>query len=109
MKNFAYVKFAHLEVAKIAAKSMNNYLMYDHVLKCQVSSSTRRIDKLIAKKDELKVSTRTKHKILMNRNRSDEKEAELIRRKICKIRKNEKNLEELGIKFKCIVLVDEQA
>ena len=83
--------------------------MYDQVLKCQVSASTRRIDKLIAKKNELKVSTRTKHKLAMNRDRSVEKEAELIRRKICKIRKTEKNLEDLGIKFKCIVLVDEES
>ena len=95
-------------MAKIAAKSMNNYLMYDHVLKCRISSSTKRIDRLIAKKDELKVSTRTKHKLVMNCNRSAEKEHELIRRKISKIRKNEKNLEELGIKFKCIVLLDEK-
>lgn len=95
-------------MAKIAAKSMNNYLMYDHLLKCKISSSTRRIDKLIAKKDELKISTRTKHKMIMNSNRTEEKESELIRRKISKIRKNEKNLEDLGIKFKCILLVDDK-
>ena len=93
-------------MAKIAAKSMNGYLMFDHVLKCKVSASTRRIDRLIAKKDELKLSTRTKHKMVMNRNRDVEKDDELIRRKICKIRKDEQKLRELGIRFNCILLAD---
>lgn len=93
-------------MARIAAKSMNNYLMYDHVIKCRVSASTRQIDKLIAKKDDLKISTRTKHKMMMNRNRTEEKDVELIARKMCKIRKEEKKLSELGIQFKCIVLTD---
>lgn len=80
--------------------------MFDKVLKCQVSASTRRIDRLIAKKAELKVPTRIKHKIVVNMNRTDEKERALIKNKIKKIRKQEKGLEDLGIKFKCIVLVD---
>lgn len=86
---------------------MNNYLMYNHLLKCKVSSSTRRIDKLIARKEILKVPTRIKHKMIINSNRDDDKEKLLIKKKLNKIRKKEKNLEELGIKFKCIVLLDD--
>lgn len=31
---FAFVEFKYEEVAKIAAETMNNYLLYDKILKC---------------------------------------------------------------------------
>lgn len=34
-KHFAFVEFKHKEVAKIAAESMDNYLMYGHILKAK--------------------------------------------------------------------------
>ena len=33
-KGFAFVEFACDEVAKIAAQTMNNYLMFNKLLKC---------------------------------------------------------------------------
>jgi len=35
-KGFAFVEFKYKEVAKIAADSMNNYLMFDKIVKCEV-------------------------------------------------------------------------
>lgn len=35
-EGYAYVEFAHIEVAKIAAETMNNYLMYEECLKCKL-------------------------------------------------------------------------
>jgi hypothetical protein len=32
-KGYAFIEFAYEEVAKIAADTMNNYLMFDHILK----------------------------------------------------------------------------
>lgn len=34
-KGFAFVEFACDEVAKIAAETMNNYLMFNKLLKCK--------------------------------------------------------------------------
>merc|ERR1712142_765088 len=34
-KGYGYVQFAEEEVAKIAASAMNNYMMFDKLLKCQ--------------------------------------------------------------------------
>merc|ERR1739847_107303 len=34
-KGYGYIQFASQEVAKIAAEAMNNYLMFDKLLKCQ--------------------------------------------------------------------------
>jgi nucleolar protein 15 len=34
-KHYAFIEFASATVAKIAAETMNNYLMYGHILKCK--------------------------------------------------------------------------
>ena len=34
-KGFGYVQFLEEEVAKIAAETMNNYLMFEKILKCK--------------------------------------------------------------------------
>ena len=34
-KHYAFVEFASATVAKIVAETMNNYLMYSHILKCK--------------------------------------------------------------------------
>lgn len=34
-KHYAFVEFASVSVAKIVAATMNNYLMYGHILKCR--------------------------------------------------------------------------
>ncbi|KAL9045319.1 MAG: hypothetical protein Q9214_001615 [Letrouitia sp. 1 TL-2023] len=35
-KHYAFIEFESLEVAKIAAEAMNNYLMFGHILKCNI-------------------------------------------------------------------------
>jgi len=35
-KGYAFVEFKYLEVAKIVAETMNNYLMFNKILKCEV-------------------------------------------------------------------------
>lgn len=35
-KHYAFLEFASAEVAKIVADTMNNYLMFGHILKCKV-------------------------------------------------------------------------
>ncbi|KPL93591.1 RNA-binding protein-like protein 1 [Sarcoptes scabiei] len=33
-KNYGFIEFRFRDVAKIAAETMNNYLMFDHIVKC---------------------------------------------------------------------------
>ncbi|XP_076820435.1 MKI67 FHA domain-interacting nucleolar phosphoprotein-like [Clavelina lepadiformis] len=35
-KGYAYIEFTHREVAKVVAETMNNYLMFERCLKCEV-------------------------------------------------------------------------
>lgn len=35
-KHYAYLEFQHAEVAKIVAETMNNYLLFGHLLQCRV-------------------------------------------------------------------------
>lgn len=34
-KHYAFIEFAEEEVAKIVAETMDNYLLYGHILKCK--------------------------------------------------------------------------
>ena len=36
-KGYAFVEFQHEEVAKVVAETMDNYLMFDKLLKCKES------------------------------------------------------------------------
>ena len=38
-RGFAFVEFEYPEVAAIVAESMNNYLMFDKLLKCELTLS----------------------------------------------------------------------
>ena len=40
-KHFAFIEFASKEVAKIAAETMNNYMIFQHILKCQLVPKER--------------------------------------------------------------------
>lgn len=35
-KHYAFIEFAHASVARVVADTMNNYLMFGHILKCKV-------------------------------------------------------------------------
>ena len=63
-------------------------------------------DRLVAKKKEFRVSTRMRHRIALNQDRSLAKQREQIARKLYKIRQEEQKLAEQGINFKCILLME---
>ncbi|KAH3671138.1 hypothetical protein OGAPHI_000849 [Ogataea philodendri] len=45
-KHYAFIEFEHAEVAKIAAETMNNYLIFGHLLKCSVVPAEKVHDEL---------------------------------------------------------------
>ena len=35
-KHYGFIEFDSIEVAKVAAETMNNYLLFGHLIKCEV-------------------------------------------------------------------------
>ena len=49
VKGFGFVEFDDMEVAEIAARTMNNYILFDRSLKCSVVTDTSRYNLLFKK------------------------------------------------------------
>ncbi|GMG32178.1 unnamed protein product [Ambrosiozyma monospora] len=45
-KHYGFIEFEDVEVAKVAAETMNNYLIFDHLLKCAVLPKEKVHDEL---------------------------------------------------------------
>ena len=46
-RGYAFVEFEYPEVAAIVAESMNNYLMFDKLLKCELTSLKKTVMDLV--------------------------------------------------------------
>jgi len=76
-RNRGYVLFAHLEIAKIAAASMNNYLMLGNLLKCSILDKNKVHWKMFRCADD-KFHARNNEKILkLNSPSAAQEEADL--------------------------------
>lgn len=42
IKGYAFIEFESLEIAQIAAKTMNNYILFDKILKCSIVADRSR-------------------------------------------------------------------
>lgn len=104
-KGYAFIEFRHEEVAKVAADTMNNYLMYRQLLKCEFvpaekvhpetfKNSHRPFDP--PKRAEL---NRERH----NAEKTRKKEAAAGKRRSKKMNKKMAGLKELGIDYQCQV------
>ncbi|KAK6533830.1 hypothetical protein TWF281_005184 [Arthrobotrys megalospora] len=45
-KHYAFIQFSSSEVARIVAETMNNYLLYGHILKCKVLAESECDEKM---------------------------------------------------------------
>lgn len=100
-KGYGYVQFQHEVVAQIAADTMNNYLMFDRILKCQFIPEEK-LHACIWKGANKKFIWRNpalKHKKLHNTVRSEEELKKSARRLIAKDNKRRKKLLALGINY----------
>jgi len=104
-KGYAFIEFRHEEVAKVAADTMNNYLMYRQLLKCEFvpaekvhpetfKNSHRPFDP--PKRAEL---NRERH----NAEKTPKKEAAAGKRRSKMMKKKMAGLKELGIDYQCQV------
>lgn len=104
-KGYAFIQFADAEVAKIAADTMNNYLMFNRKLEAQYLKS----DKLLkARKYKAPSWSENKHplkvarkKVNMAKNKNIDEEKHLLKSKqiIKNVNKNLEKLKKLGINY----------
>jgi len=100
-KGYGYIQFASDEVAKIAADAMNNYLMFDRLIKCEFVPN----DKLHpaiwkgAKKRFVWLDRRQKHRALHNKVRSKEDIKKLHGKLLKKDTDKKAQLLSLGIQY----------
>lgn len=100
-KGYGYVQFANEDVAMIAADAMNNYLMFDKLLKCKFVPEDK-LHPAIWKGANRKFVWRNpafKEKAKHNKIRTKEQLAKSAKRLVQKERAKRKKLLELGIKY----------
>jgi len=103
-RGYAYVEFAVDEVAKIAAETMDNYLMFEHLLKCQYIPPEKVHPKMFSEWNNRQVNTVSRHKAMVNGLHTCENERKLVKKRLQAIRRTEKRLKQLGIAFRCILV-----
>lgn len=82
---------------------MNNYLMFDHIVKCTLLPEEKIPKNLFQNWNRPFVSTVKTHKVIHNRNKTDAKEYKLMCSRLKRVHTMEKKLAEKGITFKCVI------
>lgn len=100
---FAFVEFKYREVAAVVADSMNNYLMFDRLLKCSVvpkERTSRAIfrGKVREQKPPARVA-RMKHKKLVNAVKCEETVQKRQVRQVKRVKKSLAKLQKAGVEY----------
>lgn len=100
-KGYAFVEFKEADVARIAAKSMNGYLMYGRPLDVRyIETSQRNKFQLVRSDKKFKfVPWQIIHKNAVNAEKTDEQLKKSLANLIIADKKKAQRLEELGIKY----------
>jgi nucleolar protein 15 len=105
-KGFAYVEFKYKDIAEIVAETMNNYLMYNCILKCKVLPEEKchprmfnQFKKPINPNHPPLMTKRVKLHRIHNSNKSDESNERKKEKILEKIKKQTMKLKDLGISF----------
>jgi nucleolar protein 15 len=101
-KGYAFVEFKYPEVAKIVSETMNNYLMFDKLVKCEVVAPEKMHKKIFVGKvnpDHPPASkARRAAKKEVNKLRDEEQENKRLRKQLKKLEAIRDKLEAAGIK-----------
>merc|ERR1712198_22443 len=104
-KGYAFLEFRHEEVAKVAADTMNNYLMYRQILKCESTWA----DKLHPETFKnchrpFRMPTgAAKSRLRHNADKTPKREQENARARTGKMKKKAEALKAMGIEYECPV------
>ena len=89
---YAFIEFKNYEVAEIAAKTMNNYLLFDRILKCNIIEEKSKYDRIF-RKWKKKFEFENKYKKYIE-NQNKKKTNEEIKNKIQLLLEREENKRE---------------
>lgn len=100
-RGYAFVEFRYQEVAKTVAETMNNYLFFDKLLKCELVPQDKLRpsmfrNKINAKKPPLK-KARSIAKRQVNKERDERQEQKRRRKQLQGLRKTAAKLKSLGV------------
>ncbi|KAJ2746022.1 nucleolar protein [Coemansia sp. BCRC 34301] len=100
-RHFAFIEFAHHEVAKIVAETMNNYLMFERLLKCFVVPEDKVHPQLFANRNARLVPGQRlrAHQAVLNRPRTQEQVEAQVNRLVAKENKKRSKLQAAGIDY----------
>ncbi|ODM95473.1 MKI67 FHA domain-interacting nucleolar phosphoprotein [Orchesella cincta] len=102
-RGYAFVEFEFEEVAKIAAEAMNNYLMFERLIKCEVLSSDVNAKKLfrlkyIREDNYPKLLARKKEKAKRDLELTEEEGQDVLQQRLQKVEEQNKRAK-LGIPY----------
>ncbi|KAK9455718.1 Nop15p [Dipodascopsis uninucleata] len=100
-KHYAFVEFASSDVAEIVAETMNNYLLYGHILKVSLVPEEKTHDKLfVGSNRKFKHIPRAKlAKHIHDKKRTQEQMNSLVGREVKRRRAKQDRLKALGIDY----------
>ncbi|ODV62596.1 rRNA-binding ribosome biosynthesis protein NOP15 [Ascoidea rubescens DSM 1968] len=107
-KHYGFIEFEDLEVAKIAAETMNNYLVFNHILKCNLINDELLKSFKIHSVDELFKGSDKKFEVVPWRsiynNKSEKKRKlnqwnKLKREQLKRLDKKQEKLDQLGFEY----------
>jgi len=101
IKGYAFVEFEDREVAEIAAKTMNNYILFDKILKCHVVGDTSKYNLIFKRwKRKFKFFDKYQHYLQeKNKTKTSQEVKENIKLLLEKEEAKRKKLADMGIKF----------
>jgi nucleolar protein 15 len=107
-KGFAYIQFEHDSVAKIAAETMNNYLMFDKLMKCVVIPPAEVLPSMFKKWQQPMVPklAETIHKRKANSIKDEYHEMRSRGRLYSKLIKRNEECKRLGIEYQFQIPTD---
>lgn len=101
IKGYAFIEFESLEIAQIASKTMNNYILFDKILKCSVITDRSRYNSIFKRwKRQFKFFNKYKAFVeKRNKVKTPEEIKERMRDYLEKEEGKRMKLKELGINY----------
>lgn len=99
---YAFIEFKEQETAEVAAKTMNNYLLFDKILKCNVVEDKSKYDRMFLKwKKKFKFNDKRKERLIKQQKHPKTKEEVKAKIQILLDReeKRKEKFKELGIDY----------
>ena len=99
---YAFIEFGDEETARIAAKTMNNYILFEKILKCSFVEDKSKYDRIFLKwKKKFEFKQKYKeHCEKLNKKKSNEEIKRLVQGLLDREERRREKLEEMGIDYK---------